>query len=351
MKDKKKQIIWFVVFIALVGVTLLTIVKSNESFSFEGFISYVSSASWQWILLAFICMVGFIVFEAMALLVISRAFGYQNNFRRGVVYSAADIYFSAITPSATGGQPASAYCMMKDKIPGAVTTIILLINLTLYTIAIIVIGVICFLLKPGLFLKCSPFAKVMISIGFGLQFVLIIVFLLLVYREKIVMKIASVGMKVLHKFHLLHDIEKKQKHLEEVEQQYKECARAIKNHKKPLFWALLLNILQRLSLIMVSVCVYIAVGGNFSKIVDAFALQGFVVLGSNSVPIPGAVGVADYLFINGFGNIIRDPVSIELLSRGVSFYCCIIICGILTMAVYLLEGLKGMKRKKNDRSL
>ena len=208
MKDKKKQIIWFIVFIALVGVTLFTIVKQNESFSIEGFAKYVSAASWQWILLAFVCMAGFILFEGMAILVICRAFGYKEKFRRGMVYSAADIYFSAITPSATGGQPASAYCMMKDKIPGAVTTIVLLINLTLYTISIIVIGVACFLLRPGLFLMFSPLAKIMITIGFLLQFVLIAVFLLLVYREKIIMKVAAAAMKGLSKLHLIHNIEK-----------------------------------------------------------------------------------------------------------------------------------------------
>ena len=47
------------------------------------------------------------------------------------------------------------------------------------------------------------------------------------------------------------------------------------------------------------------------------------------MPIPGAVGAADYLFIDGFGSLVKDSISIELLSRGISFYCCIIICGII----------------------
>ena len=68
---------------------------------------------------------------------LSKAFGYKRKFRKALVYSTSDIYFSAITPSATGGQPASAYFMMNDKIPGAVTTIVLLVNLTLYTTSII----------------------------------------------------------------------------------------------------------------------------------------------------------------------------------------------------------------------
>ena len=47
-----------------------------------------------------------------------------------------------------------------------------------------------------------------------------------------------------------------------------------------------------------------------------------------------------------FGGILKDPVSIELLSRGISFYCCIIICGIITLGIYCTKAWKGMKQKK-----
>lgn len=62
----------------------------------------------------------------------------------------------------------------------------------------------------------------MILIGCVVQFVLLTVFLLLVYKEKIVTKIANTGMKILHKLHLMKNIEKRQAHLVEVERQYKE---------------------------------------------------------------------------------------------------------------------------------
>ena len=330
----------------LIGFTLYTIIGSNKSFTLEGFIVYVSSAKGQWIAAAFVCMLGFVFFEALAIKELAKAFGYRKKNGKCMVYAASDIYFSAITPSATGGQPASALFMMRDKIPGAVTTIILLLNLTLYTISIIIIGVICFVTRPDMFMNFSFVSKCMIIFGFVFQFVLIAVFLLLVYKEKIIIKSADFFMRLFKKLHLMHNIEKKQKHLVEVELQYKECAAAIKGHLKNIVIAFVYNFLQRLSLIMVSVCVFIAVGGSINNVYDAFAAQGFVVLGSNSVPIPGAVGAADYLFIDGFGKIIEDSVSIELLSRGISFYCCIIVCGIITLAASALHSLKGMKRKK-----
>lgn len=346
MKDKKKNIVWLTVFVALVVLTLYVVINQNEGFSLEEFKKFILSASWQWIALAFLCMMGFVVFEGLALVTLCRGFGYKVKINRSIIYSAPDIYFSAITPSATGGQPASAYFMMKDSIPGAVTTIILLINLTLYTSSIIGIGLVCFLTRPGIFMEFSRLSKLLIFAGFIIQFVLMAVFVLLVYREKIVMKAANGAMKILNKLHLIHNIEKKQEHLKVVEQQYKECAAAIMNHKKSLGVAFVFNMLQRISLIMVSVCVLMAKGGNFAHMFEAFATQGYVVIGSNSVPIPGAVGAADYLFIDGFKHLVSDPVSMELLSRGISFYCCILICGIITLIAYMLNNLKGIKRKK-----
>lgn len=344
MKDGKKKVLWSLVLLVLIGLTIYTIIGTNESFTLEGFIDYIKSASLGWIIAAFGCMCGFFLFEALALKSLCSAFGYNKPLRKCMVYSASDVYFSAITPSATGGQPASAYFMMKDKIPGAVTTLILVVNLTLYTASIIVIGVVCFVTRPMMIAHFSVASKIMIFIGVCVQFVLLALFLLLVYKEKIITRCANFFLNIFKKMHLVKSVERKQQKLEKVEKQYKECAKAIGNHKKHIFVAMIFNLLQRLSLIMVSVCVFIGIGGK--KIFDAFVAQGFVVLGSNSVPIPGAVGAADYLFIDGFGHLVEDSISIELLSRGISFYCCIIICGLITLAAYLLRGLKGMRRKK-----
>jgi hypothetical protein len=294
--------------------------------------------------MAVVCMCGFFVFEGLALKTLCKTFGYKRSAGKCMVYSSSDIYFSAITPSATGGQPASAFFMMRDKIPGAVTTIILLVNLTLYTVSIIVIGVVCFATRPMMITHFSVVSKIMIFAGICVQFVLVTVFILLVYKEKIITKCACVLLSLMKKIHLIRNVDDKKRKLEKIESQYKECAAAIMQNKRQIFTAFIFNLLQRLSLIMVSVCVFLGVGGTNAY--DAFVAQGFVVLGSNSVPIPGAVGVADYLFIDGFGHLINDTVSIELLSRGISFYSCIIVCGVITLMAYIVQGLKGIKRKK-----
>ena len=134
---KYKKILYPAVFLLLIALTIGTIVSQNESFSAEGFADFVSAANLKYMVGAALSMLCYIMMEGMALLVLCRALGYERRLHCGMMYSAADIYFSAITPSATGGQPASAILMMRDGIPGAVTTVALLMNLALYTLSIL----------------------------------------------------------------------------------------------------------------------------------------------------------------------------------------------------------------------
>ena len=98
-------------------------------------------------------MLGFIYFEGEALRVLVRHMGYPAKRSHGFVYSAADVYFSAITPSASGGQPASAYFMLKDGIAGTAVMAALLLNLIMYTLAILTIGLVDILIFPEVFLN------------------------------------------------------------------------------------------------------------------------------------------------------------------------------------------------------
>ena len=74
---------------------------------------------------------------------------------------------------------------------------------------------------------------------------------------------------------------------------------------------------------------YLAMGGRGRLAGSIFAMQSYVVIGSNCVPIPGAMGVADYLMLDGFENFLPADlvVSMELLSRSLSFYICVLLCG------------------------
>ena len=60
------------------------------------------------------------------------------------------------------------------------------------------------------------------------------------------------------------------------------------------------------------------------SLVGELSKSASVVVMSGS--LPGGVGVSDYLFMDLFGNFVPDPAELDLLSRGISFYSCILLC-------------------------
>ena len=109
-----------------------------------------------------------------------------------------------------------------------------------------------------------------------------------------------------------------------------------KNHM--LLKAYLLNLCQRLSQLLVTLAVFCAMGGSRSVLPELFATQVYVVLGSNSMPIPGAMGVADYIMIDGFKQLVgRNAANMELLCRGMTFYGSVITSAVIILIGYIIR--------------
>ena len=68
--------------------------------------------------------------EGINLRILLRSFGYPVTFWQGMKYAYIGFFFSSITPSSTGGQPAQLYAMKKDGIEIAHGTLALIAELT-----------------------------------------------------------------------------------------------------------------------------------------------------------------------------------------------------------------------------
>lgn len=341
----KKKLIWAIVSLIIAGLSIWAVIAQSAQFSLEEFGLFIAQSNKWWLFAAFICMFGFIWFEGLAIIRISSALGYKKSIGRGTIYGAADVYFSAITPSASGGQPASAFFMMRDKIPGTVTTVTLLVNLIMYTLALLCLGLIFTVVRFDIVIEMSVWSKALIIFGVAVLIMFAVLFYLLLRRAKILYSICDKLLKFLAKIHLLKNGDKKRAKLNATMEEYQECAREIHGKRAMLLEALFWNIMQRLSQFGVAFFVFLARGEGIQKAWDVFATQCFVSLGSNCIPIPGAMGVADYLMLDGYSNIVGGDMAtnMELLCRGMTFYGCIILSGLIVICAFVFTKKKGKK--------
>jgi len=336
-KSLKSKLVWTAVFVLIAGLTIWTIV-SQEGFSLSTFLSFLKSMNPWWIIAAFLSMLGYIFFEGKALLVILKSLGHKKNVGHGLIYASGDIYFSAITPSATGGQPACAYFMMKDKIPGAAVTVALIANLVMYTFSILIISIVGILMDPKIFFGFDAISKTLILIGAVGLLGLGIAFLLILFKSSILHKLGNGLISILAKIKLIRKPARKKEKLADAIHSYKSNVSQLSGKPVVLIKVLLCNILQRACGIAVTLFVFLAAGGAASSAVDIWVSQCMVVVGANIIPIPGGMGVSDYLLIDALGAIGLDSSALYLnmLSRAISFYSCVILCG-LSMIVRLIS--------------
>ena len=328
-QEARKKRVWMLLSAAIAALSIWAVTSQWKGFSLAAFREDLQQADKRWLIPAILCMLGFVVFEGCALKASCDALDYRTSLGRACSYSAADIYFSAITPSASGGQPACLLLMRRDGIPGSVGTAVLLLTLAMYAMAILTIGAVCALLAPGVFLVFDTTGRVLIVIGYAAQIVLAALFLMMILRERMLETACRGLVHLLAKLRLLRREEAILARLEKAMASYRRSAHLLAGHKGLLRRSFLFNLLQRLSMIAVTMFTYLAMGGELRLAGDIFAMQSYVVIGSNCVPIPGAMGVADYLMLDGFENFLPADlvVSMELLSRSLSFYICVLLCG------------------------
>ena len=330
----RKERRWAVLSLCLAALTIWGVSSQWKDFSLSAFLEDLSQADKRWMIPAVAAMLGFILFEACAIRCACRALKYPVRLNAACSYAAADIYFSAITPSATGGQPACALLMRRGGIPLTVSAAVLLLTLAMYALSILVIGFVSYLLFPRVFHVFGTPSRILIAVGFAAQMLLALMFSMLLWREKLLEKLALGLFDLLDRLHLMPHAERRRARLEKLTDDYRQYASLLAGQRGLLLRSFLFNFLQRISQLAVTVFCFLALGGRPRMAGEIFAMQSCVVIGSYCVPLPGGMGVADYLMLDGVEEFLPPDlvVSMELLSRSLSFYVCVLLCGLLVFS-------------------
>ena len=173
-RNSKKNLRNFILFIALILITLGILFKDQ---SIIEILDIIKNVDIKYILIAILCMIIYIVLEAINFGRTLKVFGEKSSLLKNIKYAFIGFFFSSITPAASGGQPMQIYYMHKENLTVANSTLALLINLTSMQITTIGFGLISvifnhqYLRTPliilfiiGITLNMSALALLLISI-------------------------------------------------------------------------------------------------------------------------------------------------------------------------------------------
>jgi uncharacterized protein (TIRG00374 family) len=345
-KSYKKQLLNIAFVLLLAGITLLVLYFSGDDLNVD-YLREILSECNGWLVAAAVgCMLLYSVFEALALRIIMHRFGYRRKFTSFLAYSSSDVYYSGITPSATGGQPASAFYMIRDGIPGGTACFGLVFNLVGYTAALLLLGIVILSLNFTMFLGFSLWVKVFIILGFLSQLSLLLVFIGCIVRPGVVLRIGNFCVSLLSKIRIVKNVEKWRGKVTEAVEKYRGCFECFKNHRGLFAEVLLCNMAQRISLITVSA--FVCMSMTDCSMWQMFSMQTFAMIGYNSIPLPGGSGAFEFLYINIYGGVFAPEFTLVamMITRVISYYLSILVNGIYTMLYHVLAP--SVKKDSGD---
>lgn len=338
MKDLKKTIFNFLIFILLIVVTFKYVLR-NQSLSkvFE----IISNVDIKYVIIGIFCMIGYFMFECVNIKNVLNVLGKKVPLRRIYKYVSIGFLFSGITPAASGGQPMQIYFMHKDDIPVSYSTLALLVELISFQIMVLLFGILGVIVNYELL---NGISVIFYIVGTTISLIALTVMLVCFLKPNLARKVVNIFIKLLKLFRF-KKIETLKEKADLLLESYSTSLKLLKKDKSIFIKSLILVFCQMALYYSVPYFVCKAFNINTYSILKIITMQGLLFCSVSSIPMPGAVGVSEGLFLSIYNNIFGKELlgSATLLNRFINFYLFIFV-GLL-VTIFNIIKIKKSKDK------
>lgn len=349
----KRQLVWFGVMALLLAGTAYTILRQQSPGELAG---AMARADGRILLLTLPVMALFIACEAGATRLVLGALGCAQPFRRCYFYSCTGFFFSNITPSATGGQPAQVYYMNRDGVPVVSGTIDMLLVSIGYHTAVVGYALAALYFGRSLLEQLGGQVGLLIGVGLSIFLGLNVAMILLLFLPGPSRRLGRWGIALACRLVGRLDQAQLEEELEGVLKQYRQGAQVIARNPLVLVGVVGLSAAQLACSYLIPYLVYCSFGLSGMGLAQVAGLQVLCSVAVGFLPLPGSAGAAEGVFLRSFlvvfGTQLVAPAMI--LTRTVSCYLVLLITGVVTLVGHLRRNRRsvlGACRKSTCNSL
>ena len=329
--ENKKKMAFNVVFLILVFAGTIYGVFHGEDL---GEIARIlKTVNLLWLIPGFICVIVFIWGESIIIYYMMRTLGIKRKKWTCFLFSSIGFFYSCITPSASGGQPAQIYYMRQKDIPVPVSTLVLMVITITYKAVLVLMGLGLMAFGQGFLHTYLQQILPVFYLGIGLNVICVAILVVLVFHNSLARSIMRGGLALLERLHLLRCKESRHEKLEAGMEKYRETAAYFKTHKLVVLNVLGITFAQRISLFLSTYFVYRAFGLQGVSAMTILLLQAAISISVDMLPLPGGMGISEKLFLTIFVPVFTGHLLLPgmILSRGLSYYTELLLSALLTL--------------------
>ncbi len=277
----------------------------------------------KYIFIGFICFFIYIIIHSY---VVYKTVNQKDKFtfKESIKHNIIVQFFNGITPFQTGGQPMEIYMLSKHNINLSKATNYILQNFIFYQIALVLFGFIAVIINYFLHLfPKAPVLKELVLIGFLVNTFVALFLILISISKKFTHNIIFNVIKLLHKMHLIKDLEKTLKKYEKILVEFHQCTEDLQKNKSLFILGVSLNFIGLIFLYIIPLFIVYSLNDFKSlNIVNTLTTSAYVMIMASFVPIPGASGGIEYSYTKFFGNFLSTSKTSTtlLLWRFITYY-------------------------------
>ena len=238
-------------------------------------------------------------------------------------------FYSAITPSSTGGQPMQVYLLSKLNISAGFGTSCMMQKFIVYQLSSTVFSLLAIFVRFDYFLKTmnTPVMWAFVLIGFLSQLVVTFGLIVVSFNEKLSAQLVRFISWVMKKLRFIKNPEKKAQALQGQIDMFHQGNKELFKVPKLMLSSYILVFLQILAILSVPYFIYRAFQLDGASPLDMICSQAYVNLASSLIPLPGSSGAAELGFSAFFGMFFVSGTikSAILVWRIITYYGMILI--------------------------
>ena len=344
---KNKRVIFNGAFLLIVFV--LTIYGVFHGEDLGAMMDAIRSADKRWLVPGLALVAFFIWGESIIIWYMMRSYGIKLKKRTCFLFSSVGFFFSCITPSATGGQPAQIYYMKKDKLSIPISTLVLMIVTITYKLVLVVLGTLVVIIRPAQIMHYLEPVLGWCYLGLLLNVFCVAFMMFLVFHPTLAANMMDAIIRGLGKIHLMKRTEYYREKMANAMKQYQDVAGYFRTHKLVVTNVFLITVVQRLLLFFVTYLTCRSFGIDGTGMVTIVVLQGMISVAVDMLPLPGGMGISESLFLSIFAPICGTlTLPAMVVSRGLSYYTELILSAVMTTVAHFTIG-RPRKQKREER--
>lgn len=320
----KKSIGRIILILFFIGLFSYLFFSDNGLFTF---LANTNKIDIIWLIAAFACQIINLFIDAYLTHRLLKNIESKVTIKNSILCSLVGQFFSAITPSASGGQPMQVYALSKRGISGGTTTSALVQKFIVYQTSIVIYCIIAMLTRIDYIYNSNTVVHYIIFLGFAAQALIVVGLIIFSFNQKLTEKIIAFTFTVLGKIKLIKNYKEKIENINHQLNIFHKGNKELFKNKYLLLETYTFTFVQLTAMFLIPYCIYKSFYLKGSKVFDMISAQTFITIASSFVPIPGGSGAAEgasSIFLSPFFNekTIKSAIA---LTRIVNYYFTIIL--------------------------